>query len=304
MEEIQLSRLVNMEDSDAVLKEVKHIVSLLFSDFDYATLDRVFNDIVRLFRGEYPGYARCQTQYHDLKHTTDTFLGMARLLHGTMLKEGILSRGQVMLGLLCALMHDTGYIQALDDEANKNMPQGLTDTRRSIAFMERYRCDNGLPAGMFNHSSAIIACTDLSADISMIQFASREIEVLGKLLGTADLLGQMADRTYLEKLLFLFYEFRDGGVMGYENEIDLLTKTRDFYERIQQRITMDLSGAERYMRYHFKARWNLNRDLYKEAIEKHITYLKFILKHHQKDYRRHLRRGGLVRRLEERTSRL
>lgn len=304
MEEIQLSRLVDMEDSDAVLKEVKHIVSLLFPDFDYATLDRVFNDIVRLFRGEYPGYARCQTQYHDLKHTTDTFLAMARLLHGAMLKGGILTRGQVMLGLLCALMHDTGYIQALDDEANKNMPQGLTDTRRSIAFMERYRCDNGLPAGMFNHSSAIIACTDLSADISTIQFASREIEVLGKLLGTADLLGQMADRTYLEKLLFLFYEFRDGGVMGYENEMDLLTKTRDFYERIQQRITIDLSGVEEYMRHHFKARWNLNRDLYKEAIEKHITYLKFILKHHQKDYRTHLRRGGLVRRLEERTSRL
>lgn len=301
MEKFQLSRLVDMEDPQAILDEVKHIVSMLFSDFDCAMLDRVFTDIVRLFRGKYPGYAACQTQYHDLKHTTDTFLAMARLIHGAMLKGANFTREQVLLGLLCALMHDTGYIPRLDDEANKNMPRGLTDIGRSIAFTERYRSDNDLPAQIFKHSSAIVTCTDLSADISTIRFASGEIEMLGKLLAASDLLGQMADRTYLEKLLFLFYEFRDGGVMGYENELDLLRKTRDFYARIEERIAKDLSGVDKYMRYHFKARWNLDRDLYKEAVEKHITYLKFILKHHQKDYRKHLRRGGLVRILQERT---
>jgi hypothetical protein len=301
MKEFQLSRLVDMEDPQAILDEVKHIVSMLFSDFDCAMLDRVFTDIVRLFRGKYPGYAACQTQYHDLKHTTDTFLAMARLIHGAMLKGANFTREQVLLGLLCALMHDTGYIPRLDDEANKTMPRGLTDIGRSIAFTERYCSDNDLPAQIFKHSSAIVTCTDLSADISTIQFASGEIEMLGKLLAAADLLGQMADRTYLEKLLFLFYEFRDGGVMGYENELDLLRKTRDFYARIEERIAKDLSGVDKYMRYHFKARWNLDRDLYKQAVEKHITYLKFILRHHQKDYRKHLRRGGLVRSLQERT---
>ncbi len=301
MEKFQLSRLVDMEDPQAILDEVKHIVSMLFSDFDCAMLDRVFTDIVRLFRGKYPGYAACQTQYHDLKHTTDTFLAMARLIHGAMLKGANFTREQVLLGLLCALMHDTGYIPRLDDEATKNMPRGLTDIRRSIAFTERYRSDNDLPVQIFKHSSAIVTCTDLSADISTIRFASGEIEMLGKLLAAADLLGQMADRTYLEKLLFLFYEFRDGGVMGYENELDLLRKTRDFYARIEERIAKDLSGVDKYMRYHFKTRWNLDRDLYKEAVEKHITYLKFILRHHQKDYRKHLRRGGLMRRLQERT---
>lgn len=33
--------------------------------------------------------------------------------------------------------------------------------------------------------------------------------MLGEILGTADLTGQMADRTYLEKLLLLFLEFED-----------------------------------------------------------------------------------------------
>jgi hypothetical protein len=48
------------------------------------------------------------------------------------------------------------------------------------------------------------------------------------------------------------------------------------------------------MRFHFKVRWNLGRDLYMEAIEKNINYLKFLLENHRKDYRRYLRRGGIV----------
>jgi len=37
-------------------------------------------------------------------------------------------------------------------------------------------------------------------------------------------------------------------------------------------------------------RWNLDKDLYAEAIEKNISYLKFLLEHHEKDYGDHLRR--------------
>lgn len=303
MEPVQLSRLVDMENPHAVLNEVENIVSTLYPDFDFEMLNHVFTDIVQLFGGEYRGYSRCQTQYHDLKHTTDTFLAMARLIHGAILKGENLTRDQVMLGLLCALMHDTGYIRSLDDEGSTNTHDVLTDIRRSIAFMDRYLSDHGLSPEIFNHCSVILTCTDLSADITEIHFPSREIELLAKLLGTADLLGQMADRTYLEKLLFLFYEFRDGGVMGYNNELDLLKKTRDFYAMIRQRITKDLSGVTEYMRHHFKARWDLDRDLYTEAVENHISYLKFILKHHEKDYRNYLRRGGLVKRLNGKTDR-
>jgi len=301
MEPVQLSRLVDMENPRAVLNEVENIVSTLFTDFDFEPLDGVFTDIVRLFDGKYSGYSRCQTQYHDLKHTTDTFLAMARLIHGAVIKEENLTREHVILGLVCALMHVTGYIRSLNDDGITNTHEVLTDIRRSIAFMDRYRSDHGLSSEIFNHCSLILACTDLSADITEIHFPSREIELLAKLLGTADLLGQMADRTYLEKLLFLFYEFRDGGVMGYNNELDLLKKTRDFYAMIRQRITKDLSGVNEYMRHHFKARWDLDRDLYIEAVENHISYLKFILKHHEKDYRDHLRRGGLERRLNGKT---
>jgi hypothetical protein len=296
---VQLSRLIDMEDPRAVLDEVKTIVSMLFSSFDFTTLDLVFTDIVRLFKGEYPGYGPCRTQYHDLKHTTDTFLAMARLIHGVMLSSEQLTSEQVTLGLVCALMHDTGYIQRTDEQQGEMAFKSLTDVGRSIAFMDQYKSDRGLSPEIFRHSSVILTCTDLSAKISEIHFPSPEIALLGKLIGTADLLGQMADRTYLEKLLFLFDEFRDGGVMGYKSELDLLRKTRDFYRMSRQRLAKDLAGVNECMRSHFKLRWNLDRDLYMEALERHMAYLMHILKNHEKDYRRYLRRGGLVAKLDK-----
>jgi hypothetical protein len=296
---VQLSRLIDMEDPHAVLDEVKTIVSMLFSGFDFDTLELVFADIVRLFQGKYPGYSPCRTQYHDLKHTTDTILAMARLIHGAMLSGEQFTREQVTLGLVCALMHDTGYIQKIEEQQREMTLKSLTDVRRSIAFMDQYKTDHGLSPEVFGPSSAILTCTDLSAKITEILFPSREVALLGKLIGTADLLGQMADRTYLEKLLFLFHEFRDGGVMGYKSELDLLRKTRDFYRMSLQRIAEDLAGVNEYMRSHFKLRWNLDRDLYMEALERHMAYLMHILKNHEKDYRRHLRRGGLVERLDK-----
>jgi len=297
---VQLSRLIDMEDPHAVFDEVKTIVSMLSSGFDFATLDLAFTDIVRLFKGQYPGYGSCRTQYHDLKHTTDTFLAMARLVHGITLSGEQLTSEQVTLGLVCALIHDTGYIQKIDEQQGEITFKNLTDVRRSIAFMDKYKSDHGLSPKVFQHSSVILTCTDLSAKITEIHFPSREIALLGKLLGTADLLGQMADRTYLEKLLFLFDEFRDGGVMGYKSELDLLRKTRDFYRMSRQRLAKDLAGVHEHMRSHFKLRWNLDRDLYMEALERHMSYLMYILKNHEKDYRKYLRRGGLVAKLDKR----
>ncbi len=56
------------------------------------------------------------------------------------------------------------------------------------------------------------------------------------MLGSADLLGQMSDRAYLEKLLFLYKEFREAGIPGFNTEFDIIRKTVDFYEITVQRL--------------------------------------------------------------------
>jgi len=290
MTEIQLSRLVNMEDPQSVLDEVRTIVLMMFQEFDFETLDHVFKDVVRLFHGEYPGYRKCTTQYHDLRHATDTFLALARLVHGASVDGEDLTREQVNLGLICALMHDTGYIQTLDDEVGTGAKYTRIDSKRSIVFMDKYIADSGFPREEFKDYPHILICTGLDTKIKEIRFESRETELLGKMLGTADLMGQMADRTYLEKLLFLFHEFREGGVTGYDTELDILKKTIDFYAMARKRFATELDSLNEYARYHFKARWNLDRNLYMEAIEKNMDYLRFLLENHEKDYRDNLKR--------------
>jgi hypothetical protein len=281
-----------MEDPESIFSEVRHIALMISPEFTDELIDTVFRDIVRLFQGGYPGYRRCTTEYHDLKHTTDTLLAIARLIHGAWVCGESFTREQVNLGLICALMHDTGYIQTLDDDLGTGAKYTLIHTERSIAFMDNYIADRGLSEEHFTGYPSILRCTGLGSKIRRIRFLSRPVELLGRMLVAADLLGQMADRTYLEKLLFLFYEFREGGVMGYESELELLKKTMDFYSLTQKRFTSELDNVNGYMRYHFKLRWNLDRDLYREAIERNMSYLKFILENQGKDYRDYLRRDS------------
>jgi hypothetical protein len=299
MKDFQLSLLVDMENPQSVFDEVKTIILMMHSEFDFEALTQVFKDVLRLFSGEYPGYRKCNTEYHNLKHSTDALLAMARLIHGAFVSGEDLNRESINLGLICALMHDTGYIQTLSDEYGTGAKYTRIDTNRSIAFMGKYLADNGYPEDSFSNYAHVLKGTSLDAKISKIKFQSPETELLCKMLGTADLMGQMADRTYLEKLLFLFYEFRQGHIAGYDTELDLLNKTKDFYAMAQARLIEDLDDVKRFMPFHFKARWNLDGDLYMEAIERHLAYLEFTMKNHEKEYRDHLRRGGIVKRLTE-----
>jgi len=57
---VQLSNLVAMEDPFSVLSEVIKTVSFLDPGFDTNILENVFQDIVKLFSGRYPGYRKCR----------------------------------------------------------------------------------------------------------------------------------------------------------------------------------------------------------------------------------------------------
>ena len=298
----QLNVLVDITDRDAVLSEVKALLSTAWPSFDFSHLERVFSDMERLFTGRYPGYQACNTHYHDFRHTLDVFLAMARLLHGAAAAGEGFSDREVELGVISALMHDTGYIQRIDDRSGTGAKYTLEHIDRSIEFMKGYyggdsRFEKEFPA--FDH---ILHCTGFTMKIPEMRFPSRALEILGKMLGTADLLGQMADRLYLEKLLFLYHEFVESGIKDYENELDLLKKTIPFHRFIQRRYATDLGGVDGYMIHHFRARWNIDRDLYREAVDRNMRRLQFILENDPGRYRQLLRRGGVTKRLPSQPS--
>lgn len=297
-EATQIACLVNMEDPQSVLEEVKTIVSIMMPDFDFEPLNRTFRDVVSLFHGQYPGYRKCNTEYHDLKHTTDALLATTRLMHGAAVSDQVFSEENAELGLISALFHDTGYIQTMDENVGTGARFTLTHINRSILFMEKYLSEHGYSKEDIESCRAILECTGLTTKTSEINFGSAQIEMLGKILGTADLLGQMADRTYLEKLPFLYREFEEGNVPGFKSELNLLKKTTGFYKMTIERFERELGGVYRYMRNHFRVRWGIDEDLYMTSVEDKMKYLKYVLKNHEHDYRRHLRRGSLMQKLD------
>ena len=80
--EYDVTNRVNTTDPLAVHQEVTRIYLGLYPDAPTETLGRAFGDCARLFRGDYPGYRACDTAYHNLQHTLDVALAMARLMDG------------------------------------------------------------------------------------------------------------------------------------------------------------------------------------------------------------------------------
>lgn len=295
---IEIADLIPMEDPEKVLREVKIIISMEYPEFDFKPLYHCFYDIVRLFNGEYSGFQKCNTNYHDLKHTTDTLLAMMRLIHGYNFKNKRLSEKNITLGLISVIMHDTGYIQTIDDTFGTGAKYTTEHIPRSIHFTENYFEEHNYSKEDFIFCKNCISCSGINAQTKDINFSSHEEEIIGKILGIADLLGQMSDRDYLEKLLFLYYEFKEGNILGFESEFDLLDKSLTFFDITKERFKNQFDNIERFMIYHFKSRWNIDSDLYSEGIAKNIEYLKFIMEKHRKDYLEKLKRGGVVKKLQ------
>jgi len=268
---------ITLENPHEVMGEVKQIISLIFDQFNFDEIQQVFRDILRLFAGKYPGYRPCNTLYHDLNHTMDCLLATAKLIHGAFVNGVVFDERDVRLGLISAFMHDTGYIQATEDDAGTGAKYTLCHISRSIDFMKRYFQDNQFPEEYLPVCSNFLRCTGLDVKIAEIEFQSREHEILGKILGTADLFGQMANENYLEKLPFLYYEFKEGGVRGFEDALDLLEKTPAFWEIVKQRLWLELGQVDRFLRDHFRVRWGIDQDLYRIAIDRNIARLKYLL---------------------------
>ncbi|MCJ7596595.1 MAG: hypothetical protein MUO52_17660 [Desulfobacterales bacterium] len=294
MGDIKLYDLVDIYSPKAVLEEVQVILRLISSGFDIAPITSTFNMVVRVFEGDHSEYRACNTYYHDLRHTTDAFLAMARLIHGAYINGKSFNERHIIIALISALFHDTGYIQEKHDTEGTGAKHSLYHVERSADFLKRHGAEHGLSEKEIAQGCSLILCTDLSTEISSLPFTSSTIEFLGRMMNAADLIGQMSDRTYLEKLLFLYHEYKEGNVGSYESEVDLLRKTVDFYVFIDQRLHPVIDQVDRFMISHLTSRWGIHTNLFAKAVEGQRSYLKEILAIPDSDPREHLYRYAIV----------
>ncbi len=295
MHETQLANLVQMESPEAVLDEAITVLGQVSPlEVDTLAIRSAFNQTVSLYQGVWEDTKGCNTDYHDLKHVTDCFLAMVRLLHGALVTGIQVSSRQVHQGLVAALLHDVGYLQNCEDTEGTGAKFTTSHVRRSMDFVGRHFAVFGLQESEVHACMAMIHCTDLNCDPGSVPFADKTSQQIGKMLATADIMAQMADRTYLEKLLLLYHELDEARINAYGDEVDLLHQSKDFYVRMAQRFETQLSSTNRLMRHHFEARWNIHQDLYQRAIDNQRAYLTSILTCADVDPRDRLRRSRIV----------
>ncbi len=292
-QDVQLSRLVDTARPEAVIQEVTRIFASLYPARHFSPVKRSFGIIKKLFNGKFPGYLSCTTEYHDFTHTTDALLAAARLAEGGFDTHPLSQKLFVNL-LLAALFHDTGYIQEAWDREGTGAKYTSNHVERSIVFLQKNASVFSLDDDDTAIITRLIRCTGLNVDLDTIEFFSGDERYAGCMLGTADILGQMADRAYLEKLIFLYKEFKEAGIPGFNTEFDILRKTIDFYEITLQRLKGPYGGVYQNALMHFNRRFGINANLYMDAIERHIEYLRKIIEDDTTNFRHKLKRGSWI----------
>ena len=278
------------------------IVRRISPAYEFSLVRIAFNDIVRLFRGEYPGYCPIGTRYHDLSHTLDVFMCAARLMHGVHISGIRLADKEITVILMSALMHDIGYAQLRGEEVGTGAQYTQDHVNRSVEFMRRYLVEQHFPPDLATPLELLIQGTNHVLSFSRIDFPDESTRLLGQIVSSADLVGQMADRTYLEKLLFLYLEFNEAHLGNFQSMYALLCNTCSFYENTRKVLDNELGGIHTKLTFHFKDWFGVERNYYLESIDKNIAYLSKVISLGETEYLSMLKRGGIVEKTENSSS--
>jgi len=278
---------VDLEDSSAVETAVGAILDRQYAGrYDVTLFRSAMADVSRAYRGEYPGLLRCDALYHDLRHSLETALTMARLLDGYALSHppsgaaGI-DADHALFGVLLALFHDIGLLRRYSEADLWGPALTPIHEERGVEFMHAYL--PGTTLGALAGESKLIMATKLVYKMPDSWTAAERM--LASLVATADLVSQLSDRCYLEKCRdFLFLEFSAFGLAGrpdspYPNSRTLLEKTPAFVEDfLQKRLCEELQGVRRYLRVHMRG-----ADPWDEAMQRNVSFLKTLLENKDLD---------------------
>jgi hypothetical protein len=282
-----VTNTVQVSSAVAVRRAVEELYTRTWPGGPVDRLGLAFTDFERLFGGQFPGYLGCDTVYHDVQHSLDDTLAMARLLVGyerSHAPDQRFGAERALLGLVVALFHDAGYIRQTDDTKHRNGAEFTrTHVGRSAQFLARYLPTIGM-AEWVPVATQIVHFTGYELRFDQIRLDDARDRKVGHLMGTADMTAQMADRCYLEKCRDRLYpEFVLGGIavangeqglkVTYGSGLDVLRQTPEFVaETMRTRLDGEFGGAYRYFEVLFGG-----RNPYMEAIEGNLGYLRQVL---------------------------
>ncbi len=272
------SHFFDAGDGTDPLPEILHLAAEICPEADFTPLSRVHHDITAMFAGKAFGFKRNTMPYHTLRHTMMVALAATRFLHGLHFGGHTISPRTLFQGVLCAYFHDTGMLVKQQDPNPNGSVYITTHEKRSAEFLTEYVTQRELNPSLAHGAAIIIAYTWLGKDPATFPPHSPRRQMLGQVVGAADLLAQMADRYYLENLPLLFSELKQAGINTNRDVLELMRQTVRFYrDVVVPRFTTKYAEVFDAMLNHFVVRYGINRNLYVESIEKNLGYLQSIL---------------------------
>lgn len=192
--------------------------------------------------------ATSDAPYHDLDHTQQVLTVGQAILQGKHFHSKAVSP-QDWLNLMVALLcHDVGYLRGLS--ASDDQTQGLYSTGRANqiihlpgaktdASLAPYHVDRGQQfVAQTLAQNPLVALDAVLASIELTRFPVPEGSIYQTttsypgLCRAADLVGQLSDPRYLQKLPALYCEFEETGMnqtLGYQSAADLRASYPHFY---------------------------------------------------------------------------
>ena len=290
----EISKLFDNTDPNVVWDKATVVIRRISPHYDFTLVHKVYKDVMRMFYGEFPGYCAIKTLYHDLSHTLEVFMCGVRLMHGVHRSGNQLADEELTLMMLAILMHDIGYAQRRGEDIGTGAQFTQTHVQRGVEFMEHYFGERMLPTGILVDVKDMILGTEHFRPFAQIDFATERSRMLARIVATADITGQMADRKYLEKLLFLFLEFKEAQFGNYQCMFDLLGKTNSFYQVTREKLDGVLDGIYTKLEYHFEDAYGVRRNFYIESIEKNMAYLEQVVAQNEENLFKMLKRNGIA----------
>ena len=284
-----ITNTVRVSSPSAVLLAIEQLFAATWPGAPTDPLRRAITQFDDMFSGRVAGYAGVDTLYHDRQHTLDVTLTMARICVGyERIVEPLWKLGaeRAIAGVVMAVFHDVGYLRRSEDTTQRNGAEFTrTHIRRGIEFLDGYLPELGLGEWVPVAREAL-HFTGYEKPFSELVFADARDLRLGHLLGTADMITQMADRCYLEKCRDRLYpEFVLGGValptanasadqVRYASGLDLLRQTPQFVSETRvKRLDGEFNRAYRYIEPLFEG-----HNPYMESIRRNMEFLDRVLR--------------------------
>jgi hypothetical protein len=284
--------LGNIRDTGEVEAQVAGIVGRFAPGHDLARVTAAFDLLDRAFDGRLAGYQNLKTLYHNRSHTNEVVLCTSRMLHGLHLAGQGLDGDHIDAALIGALMHDVGYLMSDEEASGTGAQFTASHVMRGVEFTRRHMQD--LPPALLEATTKVIMLTDHRKHPDWVTFDNLQQQRAAYATATADLIGQMANREYLERVLLLYFEFEEAQMGGFADVHDLLEKTTAFYRMTKGRLDQDLHGMSVCLARHFGDQAGAERNFYQESIDRNLEYLDRVVKVEREHRLERLRRGHVV----------